>query len=170
MSLKLKPWAVLTVIFIVGAITGSALTIGLGSHFMHSPGPRDMKRHWMAHLTHDLNLTTDQQARIQPILADAETKIQALHRDEIERGSQILKATDDQISTLLTDAQKTELQKMEEEREKMFSGHMRPWGAPHDGPGPMDRPDEPDDRMPPPPPPEALPANAPAPVTAPTAH
>jgi len=153
MSSQLKSWLLLEVIFIVGIVTGSALTIGLAPHFMHPPGEQQMKHHLMAHLVKRLNLTTDQQAKIQPIVADAESKIQSLQRDEVERGSQIFKAANEQISALLTPEQKVELQKMESEREKMFSGHMRSRGAPHDGgPGGMHHHDGPDDgRMPPPP-------------------
>ena len=157
MSSKFKPWLLLGVIFIVGVVTGSALTIGLASRFIHPPGEQQMKLHWMARLTDRLNLTADQQAKIQPILTDAATKIQSLHRDEVERGSQIFKAANDQISDLLTPEQKVGLQKMESEREKKFLDHMRPWGAPpRDGPGGMHRHGGPDNGvMPPPPPPPA---------------
>ena len=136
---KLKPWLLLAVIFVVGVITGSALTIGLASHFMHPSGGQQMKQHWMMMLTRQLNLTADQQAKIQPILTDADTKIQALHRDEVDRGSQIIKAANDQISAILTPEQQAQMKKMEADREKMFSGHGgRPWGPgmrPHGGPG-----------------------------------
>ncbi len=112
----------------------------------------------MARLTHDLNLTADQQAKIQPILTDAETKIQALHREEVGHGAEIIKGADDQILPLLTPEQKDKLQKLESEREKMFSGHMRPGGIHHH--------DGPDGSSPPPPPntpSEPAPANAPPP-------
>lgn len=150
MSSNFKPWLLLVGIFIIGVVTGWALTFGLASHFMPPPGAHNVKQHWMARLTRDLNLTADQQAKIQPILTDAETKLQALHRESVGRGDQIFKAADDQILPILTDAQKAQLQKMQSEREKMFSGHMRPWGAHHDGP---------DDAGPPPPPapPNAVP-------------
>jgi Spy/CpxP family protein refolding chaperone len=151
MSSNFKPWLVLAIIFIAGILTGSALTMALSPHFAKPPAPRDMRQHWMARLTDRLKLTPDQQAKIQPILADATTKAQALHRDEVQRGSQIFKAANEQISALLTPDQKVELQKMEAEREKMFSGHMHRHGGPDD-----------DGRMPPPPPP-APPANAPPP-------
>lgn len=135
---KFKPWVLLAVIFIVGVITGSALTIGLASRFMHPPGGQ-MKQHWMMLLTRQLHLTTDQQAKIQPILTDADTKIQALHRDEVEQVSQIFKTANDQISTILTPDQQAQMKKMEADREKMFSGHgVRLWGPsihPHGGPG-----------------------------------
>ena len=133
MNSKFKPWLVIGIIFIVGVVTGSSLTIGLAPHFLHPPGEQQMKRHLMEHLAKRLNLTADQQAKIQPIVADAKIKIQSLHRDEVERGSQIFKATHDRIAALLTPEQKVELQKMESEREKLFSGHMRPWGLPMTG-------------------------------------
>jgi Spy/CpxP family protein refolding chaperone len=153
MSSQLKPWLVLTVIFIVGIVTGSALTFSLASHFMRPPGEQQMKRHWMAHLTEQLNLTADQQAKIEPIVADATTRIQSMHHDEVERDSQIFKSANDQISALLTPEQKVELQKMESEREKMFSGHMRPHGSLHNGPGDMHYHNGPDNGVTPPPPP-----------------
>lgn len=143
MSSSLKPWLVLGIIFIAGILTGSALTIGLASHFRHSPGAQQVKRLWMAQLVRRLNLTADQQAKIEPILADANTQIQSLHRAEMEHGSQIFKTANDQISALLTPDQKVELQKIESERKKRFSDHMRPWGPPPHG-----APD--DDGMPPP--------------------
>ena len=153
MSSNLKPGLVLGIIFLVGAVTGSALTIGLRSHFLPPPGEAQMKLHLMAHLTKRLNLTADQQAKIQPILADAATRIQAVQWDYLERGSQIFKSVNDQIAPYLTPEQKVELQKMESDREKKFSEHMRPWGDPRGGPGGMRHHGGPEgDMMSPPPP------------------
>jgi len=162
MSSNLKPWLFLGIIFIVGVVTGCALTIGLAPHFMPPPGAQQIRQHWMAHLVKRLNLTADQQAKIQPILADATASLQSIHRDEVGRDSQIFKAADDQISALLTPDQKVELQKMESEREKIFSGHMHPWGPPPGSPGGMYHHDGADagGAMPPPP---AAPTNAPPP-------
>ncbi|MCE0523954.1 MAG: hypothetical protein LV480_13680 [Methylacidiphilales bacterium] len=165
MKSQFKPWLVLGVIFVLGILTGSALTIGLEAHFMHPPGAAQIGHNWMARLTQRLNLTPDQQAKIEPIVADASTKLQALHRNEMEQGSQIFKAAHDQISALLTPEQKAELQKMEIEREKMFSGHLHPKGFfpgdmhYHEGPGPGGPP------PPPPPPPDGA-TNAPPPPPA----
>lgn len=136
MSSQFKPWLLLSIIFIVGVITGSALTIGLGPRFIHPPGQLPMKHHWMDYLTHQLNLTADQQAEIEPVVTDATTRIQSLHRDDVERDSAIFKTADERISAFLTPDQKVKFQKMESEREKMFSGHLHPW-APHGGPGGM---------------------------------
>src|SRR5271170_4480282 len=125
MSPKVKSWLLLSVIFVVGVVTGSALTMGLAPHFMHHGAPPDIKNHWMMLLTQRLTLTADQQAKIQPILSEAENNIQSLHRDEVERGSQIIHDANDKIAAVLTPDQKVELQKLESEREKMFNGHMR---------------------------------------------
>jgi Spy/CpxP family protein refolding chaperone len=164
MSSNFKSWLLLGVIFIVGILTGSALTFGLASHFMHPPGAQQMNRLWMMNLVQRLDLTTDQQAKIRPILTDAKIKIQSLHRDEVERGSQIFKAAHDQISALLTPEQKVELQKMESEREKMFSDHMRSWGPSREGPGGMHHHGGPDDGGMPPPPDAATNAAPPGPA------
>ena len=149
MTSNFKPWLVLATIFIAGILTGSALTVALAPYFQKAPAPHDMRRLMMARLTERLKLTPDQQAKIQPILTDLSTKIQALHHDEVQRGSQIFKAANEQISALLTPDQQVEMQKMEAEREKMFSGHMRR----HEGPG--------DEAGMPPPPPPGPPTNAP---------
>ena len=167
MSSKLKSWLLLSGIFVVGIVTGSALTFGLASYFKPPLGPHEMQKHWMVRLTHELNLTADQQVKIEPILADAEIKFQSLHREEVGRGSQIYKAADDQISALLTPEQKVQLQKMESEREKMFSGHLHPWGAAHDGSGDTHHHEGADNGVPPPPPPAPPPPPPGAPVNAP---
>jgi len=151
MSSQIKPWLLLGGIFVVGIITGSALTIGWSAYFKHPPGEAQMKHHLMAGLTEQLKLTADQQAKIEPILADTGAKIQAIHHQEVGSVSQILKAADQQISALLTPEQQVEFQKIAAEREKMFSGHMHPWGPPKDGPGGFFHHDGPADQTPPPP-------------------
>jgi Spy/CpxP family protein refolding chaperone len=143
--MKLKPWLVLALIFVVGMATGGALTVVLAPHFRHAPGPQQVKGRWLMQLTRKLNLTSEQQAKIEPILTDADSQIQSMRQDQAERLSQIIVKTNRQIATILTPEQQTELQKMEKEmdqnRDKMFPGRMRPWGLSHDGPGGMHRHD-----------------------------
>jgi Spy/CpxP family protein refolding chaperone len=131
-----KPWLVLALIFLAGVGTGILLTVGLGPHFMHPPGPQMMKRHWMSHLTEKLGLTADQQAKIEPIVTDATNQLEALHHDETDRASKIMESVNSQISALLTPDQQAKLQQLESERQKEFSGHMHPWGRPG-GPPPQ---------------------------------
>jgi len=134
---RAKPWLVMGLIYVVGIITGAALMFGFRSDWSHPPDARQLRSHWLVHLTQRLNLTADQQAKIQPILSQAGDDIQKLHRDEVDRLSQIMAKANDQIATLLTPAQQAELKEMESERERTFDGHMRPWGEgrKHAGPG-----------------------------------
>jgi len=134
MSAPIKPWLLLGGIFVVGIITGSALTFGLSAHFMHPRGEGDMRGHWMMFLNQRLNLTPEQRANIRPIVLDASTRIQALHRDEVQKGSQIFRTANESIQALLTPEQKVQLQELEQEREKEFQNRMRSWGPPGGGP------------------------------------
>lgn len=128
LNLKLWSWLVLALIFLLGVATGVSLTIGLSPHFTHLPGARQMKEQMLKDLTHRLNLTPDQQAKVQPILADVATQMQTVHRDEVGRISQIMEKANSQIAAILTPEQQTELQTMQKEMESkrdwMAPGHM----------------------------------------------
>jgi Spy/CpxP family protein refolding chaperone len=141
MSAPIKPWLLLGGIFLVGIVTGSALTFGLSGHFMHPPrGDGDMRGHWMAFLNQRLNLTPDQKAKIKPIIMDASMRI----RDQVQESSKIFRTADEQILAILTPEQKIELKQLEDEREKMFLRRMRAWMPPGGGPPGAPFPDRPD--------------------------
>jgi Spy/CpxP family protein refolding chaperone len=124
-SSVVRPWIILALIFLLGAATGSLLTIGLGPHFASAPpGAQEMRNHWMIRLTHRLNLTDDQQTKIQPIIFKAEADIQAVHHDDIGHISSIMKTANANIAQVLNSDQRAELQKMEQDRERMFFRHM----------------------------------------------
>ena len=139
---RVKPWLLLALIFGVGMVTGASLAIALRSHFDHPPGGPQIRTHWMMHLTQRLNLTPDQQAKIQPILADAEQQILSVHRDEVGRVAQIIDQTNTQIAGILTPEQQVQLQQLGKEmdmyRDRMFPGDHshHHWGGPdlHGGP------------------------------------
>ena len=139
---RVKPWLLLALIFGVGMVTGASLTIALAPRFEHPPGGPQIRTHWMMHLTQRLNLTPDQQAKIQPILADAEQQILSVHRDELGQVAQIIDKTNSQIASILTPEQQVQLQQMSKEmemnRERMFPGDHshHHWGGPdsHGGP------------------------------------
>ena len=135
MSGTLKPWLILAVIFVAGGFTGAALTMVFSGHFMHSAGPPDdMRQAWLGRLTRQLNLTADQQAKIEPILRDTEDKVKKVHQEEFDKIRPILQASDDQIAAILTPEQKTELKQMAAKREEDFLRRQRQWsGGPHNG-------------------------------------
>jgi Spy/CpxP family protein refolding chaperone len=128
----LKPFLVLALIFLVGAVTGSALTLAFRPH-LRPPGADQMKDHLLTHLTHRLNLTSDQQAKIDPIISDVVKQMETVHREEVGRMSKIIETMNQQVTPILTPEQQAELQKMEVDDRRKFFGHDRPRG-PHDHP------------------------------------
>jgi Spy/CpxP family protein refolding chaperone len=156
MKSMLKPWMVLAVIFIAGGLSGAALTMALNAHSPHRFDPGKMRMHWKEDLTRKLNLTPDQQAKLDPILSDAEAKLQTARREQFDTFNAIFRDTDAKIAELLTPEQKTLQQQMIADREKMAASHR--WGGPphhHDG--------GPNGENPPPPPPSGPSGSAPAP-------
>lgn len=146
-SIAARPWVILGLIFLLGAATGSLLTIGFGPR-PGPPGAQQMGSHWMRHLTERLKLSDDQQKEIEPWIMDAEQRIEAAHREDVANISQIMRETNAKIAAVLQPEQRDELKAMETERERMFSHHLH---GPH-GPGDFHHPDE---EGPPPPPPAA---------------
>jgi Spy/CpxP family protein refolding chaperone len=119
-----RPWIILALIFLLGGVTGSLLTIGFGPRFSPPPpGPHDMGNHWMMRLNHRLNLTDDEQAKIRPIVTEAEKKIESVYRPAVGQISKIMQDANASIAEVLTPDQQAELQKMEQDRQ-MFSHHM----------------------------------------------
>lgn len=69
-----------------------------------------------------LNLTPDQKAKIDPILADDAKQVRALRGDTtpegVQKKAEIRKATDAKIKPILTDEQWTKLEQLRAERKK----------------------------------------------------
>lgn len=159
---NIKAWLLLGLIFLLGAVSGASLAIGLGPRFAsRPPGMQDMKNRLLMEMTHRLKLTPEQQTKIEPILAEAGTQMQQVHREEIGRIAGIMETVKAKMAPILTAEQQTELQKMgkemENRRDRMFPGHMHPHMQPgqpppdEGGPGPHGPPPPPDAPALPPP-------------------
>ena len=90
-------------------------------------------------MTKEFNLTTDQQAKIKPILVDADKKMEDVRNDssgdrQTMRGKmmKIRQDTNDQVRALLDDKQKEKFDKQEQERQNQMQN--RRGGGPG-GPG-----------------------------------
>jgi hypothetical protein len=126
-----RPWIIMALIFVLGGVTGSLLTIAFRPHFSHGPAPQEIRNHWMAHLAWRLHLSPDQVAKIGPIVTDAETKIQEAHRKDLAQISGIMQAANASMKPYLNADQQAQLAEMETEREQMFDGRMHGMGHPH---------------------------------------
>ena len=92
-------------------------------------------------MTKDFNLTADQQAKVKPILVDAQKKMEDMRSDPSadrqtmrQKMMQIRQDTNDQVRALLDDKQKEKFDKQEQER--MQNRRGGPGGPGGDNPSP----------------------------------
>ena len=71
------------------------------------------------HLTKSLNLTADQQAKVQPLLDQARPQIIAIHKDAMEKTHAIIDKTMTQIRPLLTADQQKKFDDLQKARQDM---------------------------------------------------
>jgi periplasmic protein CpxP/Spy len=73
----------------------------------------------LEHLTKTLNLTSDQQAKVQPILNQARPQIIAIHKDAMQKTQAVMASTMSQIRPLLTPEQQTKFDAVQKARQDM---------------------------------------------------
>jgi Spy/CpxP family protein refolding chaperone len=117
---KTKPVLTLLAMFLLGAISGVGLGTFFRPPFFPPPRPEEMQKHMVSFLTRQLNLTPDQQVRIQPIAADFSNQAATLHVQSMNQLSQLATETDSRIAEILTPEQKVLLEKLAKERDENF--------------------------------------------------
>src|SRR5438876_10700639 len=73
----------------------------------------------MGHLTKALNLTADQQAKVQPLIDQARPQIIAIHKDAMEKTHAIMDKTMSQIRPILTPDQQKKFDALQKARQDM---------------------------------------------------
>lgn len=109
-------------------ITG-ALTLGTLGVYAEGPehrhGHRGMGRgQWgnpLEHLTKELDLTPDQQAKVGPIVDQAKPQIQAIHKEAMEKTRAVMENSAAQIRPLLTPQQQAKFDAIKKAHEDMLS-------------------------------------------------
>lgn len=86
-----------------------------------SAGHRGFRGHRFAmqHLTKSLNLTPDQQAKVQPLLDQARPQIIAIHKDAMQKTQAIIDKTMSQVRPMLTPEQQTKFDAFQKARQDM---------------------------------------------------
>ncbi len=122
-----KPWKVIlafTGIFLAGVLVGGSVALRVGRNILHRApmgdeyGPRMMKQ-----LTSELDLTADQQAKVEPIVTSASEELRALRRSTQRMSAAVLVRMQGEIAAQLTPEQKTKFDAMvakQKERVKRF--------------------------------------------------
>ena len=73
----------------------------------------------LAHLTKSLNLTADQQSKVQPLIDQARPQIIAIHKEAMEKTHAIIDKTMTQIRPMLTPEQQKKFDALQKARQDM---------------------------------------------------
>ena len=126
-------------------------TLGLGTIALHAQGP-DAGEHgpghhhprgeghgggpgaWgdpLGHLTKELNLTADQQAKVGPIVDAAKPQIVAIHQEAMQKTKAVMDTSAAQIRPLLTPEQQTKFDALRKAHEDMRNARLEMRKARH---------------------------------------
>jgi Spy/CpxP family protein refolding chaperone len=114
---------------LIAITVGAALSLGsLVAFAQPGPGGPGMHHHgeWgnpLEHLTKELNLTPDQQAKVAPIVEQAKPQMQQIHREAMEKARAVMENTTAQIRPLLTAEQQQKLDALKKAHEDMLAAH-----------------------------------------------
>ena len=95
--------------FLTLAAAGLIILDGFAVVQAQSPRGGGGRGHAVERLTDGLNLTPDQQAKIQPIIDQAQPKIAEIHREAMQKMKAVMVSTASQIRPLLTPEQQEKL-------------------------------------------------------------
>jgi Spy/CpxP family protein refolding chaperone len=109
-----------------------------GFALVQAQGPRGGggRGHRLEQLTEGLNLTPDQQAKVQPLIDQAKPQIAQIHREATQKTRAVITSTASQIRPLLTPEQQKKL----DENQNARRGRMN--ARKGQGQGPRDEMDE----------------------------
>jgi Spy/CpxP family protein refolding chaperone len=74
-------------------------------------------------ITEKLNLTPDQQAKVQPIIDQAKPQIAAIHQEAMQKMKAVMDSTTSQIRPLLTAEQQKKLDDIQKAHQDMMNAH-----------------------------------------------
>ena len=75
----------------------------------------------LQHLTEKLDLTSEQQTKVQPILDQAKPQIAAIHQEAMQKAKTVIDSTLSQIRPLLTADQQTKLDAIQKAHQDMMN-------------------------------------------------
>ena len=109
-------------------VTAGAIALGGFVVVYAQPGPGGAG-HWHGHafglkgITEKLNLTADQQTKVQPILDQAKPQIVAIHQEAMQKMRTVMDSTLSQIRPLLTADQQKKLDAIQKAHQDMMNAH-----------------------------------------------
>lgn len=90
-----------------------------------------MKGNALEHLTKELDLTPDQQAKVAPIVDQAKPQIQAIHQEAMEKTRAVMENSAAQIRPLLTPQQQAKFDAIKKAHQDMLNARKEMHQARH---------------------------------------
>jgi Spy/CpxP family protein refolding chaperone len=130
MTTQIKTLIYIAAIFLAGAATGGIVGACSAKRmmFLHPPRPHDLAEHLRFQLHSKLDLTPEQQRRIDPIVEQTGTELKAIHLEAMAKVAKAIDNTHVKIAAELTPEQRIKLEEMEKERREFLDHH--PFGPP----------------------------------------
>src|ERR1044071_3518448 len=113
---------------ILALAAAGAIALGGFVVVQAQPGPGG-PGHWHGHafglqgLTGKLNLTADQQAKVQPILDAAKPQIAAIHQEAMQKMKTVMDSSLSQLRPLLNSGQQKKLDDIQKAHQDMMNAH-----------------------------------------------
>src|SRR4051812_1276419 len=117
---------ILTAVTISGALALGSFAVYAQPHEGgHGHGGKHMRMmgNPLEHLTKELDLTPDQQAKVSPIVDQAKPQIQAIHQEAMEKMRAVMENAGNQIRPLLTPQQQAKFDAIKKAHEDMINAH-----------------------------------------------
>jgi Spy/CpxP family protein refolding chaperone len=121
---------------ILTSVAAGAIALGGFVVLQAQAGPD--RGHWhgrafgLQRVTEKLDLTSDQQAKVQPILDAARPQIDAIHQEAMQKAKGVMDSTLSQIRPLLTADQQKKLGAIEKAHQDMMNAHKELHDAMHE--------------------------------------
>jgi Spy/CpxP family protein refolding chaperone len=126
-ALKWKLAFAFLLVFIAGVTTGGLFGVHhLKRHFLGPPHSGDVAGRMREHLRRSLDLTAEQENKIQPIVEATTAKLEAIRVETAERVRAVMEESKRQIAPELNPEQQTKLEKLEKEHRKLLIHHRFP--------------------------------------------
>lgn len=113
---------------LIAITVGAALSLGtivaIAQPGPGGPGGPHHRGEWgnpLEHLTKELNLTPDQQAKVAPIVDQAKPQLQQIHQEAMEKARAVMENTTAQIRPLLTAQQQQKLDAIQKAHQDMHA-------------------------------------------------
>ncbi len=111
---------------VLAVVTAGAIALGGFVIVQAQPGPGGGGHghaFGLQHLTDKLNLTSDQQVKVQPILDAAKPQIRTIHQEAMQKAKTVMDSTLSQIRPLLTPDQQKKLDAIQKAHQDMMNAH-----------------------------------------------